>query len=136
MENKTFIYAVDDDKLILEVIDMEFKNDDEYRFKYFSDPSEFLTSLTDDLDLIIMDVNMPDFDVVQAVRVIDEMSPMAYVIVISGDKDFDTLKELTNLGIFRFCEKDGIDFLPRLRQYIRLAHRKISIRKGILLNGV
>lgn len=137
MENKTFIYAVDDEEVIVKIIQMEFENDDDYKFRFFTNPVEFLTCLTDDLDLVIMDVNMgPDFDVVEAVKVVDEMSPLAYVIVISGDKDFNTLTQLTNLGIFRFCEKDGSDFLPRLRKYIKEAHRKITIRKGLLLNGV
>lgn len=132
MDSKTNIAAVDDSKEILEIIEHEFINDREYKFKFYSDGNKFLDDLTDDVDLVVMDIHMPDFDVIKAVERVDEVSPMAYVIVISGDKDFAQLVELTNMGIFRFCEKDAVDFLINLRKYIKAAHRKVVIRKGLL----
>ncbi len=135
MGNKTSIYAVDDDELIIKIIEMEFKCDDDYSFEYFTNAKQFISSLTEDIDLVIMDVNMPDFNVVRAVEVIDDLSPLAYVIVISADRDFNTLNTLTNMGIFRFCQKDGANFLPNLRHDIKAAHKKIAYRKKILTNG-
>lgn len=85
-----------------------------------------------DVDLVILDVHMPNFDVIKAVELIDDVSPMAYVIIISADRDFDILKKLSNMGIFRFCEKDENNFLINLRLYIKAAHRKITMRKRAL----
>lgn len=132
MNNQTHISAVDDSREILEIIEKEFINDREYKFKFFSDGYKFLDDLSDDVDLVVLDIHMPDFNVIEAVERIDEVSPMAYVIIISGNKDWCQLVELTNMGIFRFCEKDGADFLANLRKYIQAAHRKITIRKGVL----
>lgn len=128
----TQISAIDDDETILFIIETEFKEDPDYRFKFYSDGNKFLGDLDSDVDLVVLDVHMPDFNVAKAVETIDEVSPMAYVIIISADRDFDGLKELTNMGIFRFCEKGEANFLPNLRKYIKAAHRKITIRKGIL----
>lgn len=137
MENKTLILGIDDDTAIGRVIELEFEDDEDYRLKFFSDPSIFKSNLTPDVDLVIMDINMPSFDVVSAVAEVDSLSPLAYVIIISADRNFNTLKELTNLGIFRFCEKDPYNFLPRLRECVAAAHRKISFRKGIMVkNGL
>lgn len=129
---QTNISAVDDSHDILEIIEREFLNDSEYRFKFYSDGNQFLEDLTGDVDLVVLDIHMPDFDVISAVEKVDEVSPMAYIIIISGEKDFSQLVSLTNMGIFRFCEKDGGDFLPNLRLYIKAAHRKITLRKGAL----
>jgi DNA-binding NtrC family response regulator len=132
MENKTSIHTVDDDETLLDVIKYEFKDDEDYNFVFFSKPVDFMSSLRSDLDLIVMDVNMPEFDVVEAVKIIDVKCPWAYVIIISAESDSDTLVKLLNLGVFRFCEKDGLDFLPRLREYIKAAHAKITFRKETL----
>lgn len=128
------ISVVDDNRDILRIIENEFKDDTDYKFKFFSSGSIFLSGLTNDVDLVILDIHMPDFDILDAIEKIDDISPMAYVIIISADRDFDGLKHLLNMGIFRFCEKGEHDFLPNLRKYIKAAHRKITIRKG-LLNG-
>lgn len=132
MTTITNISAVDDDRDILDIIQTEFTPDLEYNFKYFQDGHQFLDELNDEVDLVILDVHMPDFDVIKAVETIDEVSPMAYIIIISAQKDFGQLVRLTNMGIFRFCVKDGDNFLPELRLFIRAAHWKISKRKQLI----
>lgn len=162
MPNKTNIAVVDDNEGIHLIIEQEFENDAEYVFKFYNDGNKFLEDITAlaqarlkakeileqgdisiditdlnltnqvDVDLIVLDVNMPNFDVIKAVEQIDDVAPMAYVIIISADRDFDILKKLSNMGIFRFCEKDENNFLINLRSYIKAAHRKIKVRKGVL----
>lgn len=162
MRNQTNISTIDDNAGVLLIIEEEFSKDTEYRFKFYSDGNKFLEDITaiaeaknkaratleltgvsldltdlslageDDVDLVVLDVHMPDFDVIKAVHTIDEVCPMAYVIIISADRDFDTLKHLSNMGIFRFCEKEENNFLINLRTYIKAAHRKILLRKGVL----
>lgn len=132
MTTITNISAVDDDRDILEIIEHEFINDREYKFKFFTDGNAFLEGLSEDVDLVVLDIHLGDFDVIRAVEMIDQVSPMAYIIIISAQKDFSQLVKLTNMGIFRFCEKDGMDFLPDLRAYIKAAHWKISKRKSVI----
>lgn len=96
------------------------------------DVAELYLTTEPDVDLIVLDVHMPDFDIIKAVQTIDDVCPMAYVIIISADRDFDTLKQLSNIGIFRFCEKDESNFLTNLRIYIKAAQRKILLRKKAL----
>lgn len=162
MPNKTNIAVVDDNEGILLIIEQEFEKDADYTFKFYNDGNHFLEDITAlalakakakaildnsdisldttdlnltnqvDVDLVILDVHMPSFDVIKAVEIIDDVAPMAYVIIISADRDFDILKKLSNMGIFRFCEKDETNFLVNLRSYIKAAHRKIKMRKGVL----
>lgn len=132
MSKQSDISVVDDSREILEIIEHEFINDHDYKFRFYSSGSVFLDGLSNDVDLVIIDIHMPDFDIMDAIEKIDEVSPMAYVIIISADRDFDGLKHLLNMGIFRFCEKGERDFLPNLRNYIKAAHRKITIRKGFI----
>lgn len=128
---KSNISVVDDNADILEIIELAFGVNPQYNFRYYQDAIVFLEDLDVELDLVILDVHMPNFDVVDAVKMIDIKSPMAYIIVLSADKVWDTMKQLANLGIFRYCEK-GANFLEELKGSIAAAHRKITARKDIL----
>jgi DNA-binding NtrC family response regulator len=128
---KTSISVVDDNADILEIIKVYFEVNSEYNFRYYQDAVLFLEELDVELDLVILDVHMPNFNIVDAVKMIDVRSPMAYVIVLSADRVWDTMKQLANLGIFRYCEK-GANFLEELSGAIAAAHTKITARKHIL----
>lgn len=128
--DKTKIYVADDNRDVLEIIRISFGEDHPYHFRYYSDALLFLEDLDRDLDLVILDVHMPNFDVVEAVKVIDEKSPRAYIIILSADRVWDTMKQLANLGIFRYCEK-GSNFIEELKEAVAAAHRKITLIKKV-----
>lgn len=128
--NRTKTFIADDTQEILEVIKIAFGEDPKFDFKYFNG-GHFLEELHEDLDLIVVDVHMPHFDIVEAVSTIKHISKKAYIIVLSADRRFDTMKQLANLQIFWYCEKGG-NFLTELKEAMDAAHVKVMVRKDLL----
>lgn len=127
---RTIIAMADDDPDIVAIMQTEFKRDRKYQIRYYNGAS-ILKDLRSDLDLVVLDVKMPRFNVLRAVKRINRVT-MAYIIIISADRDFDGLVNMANEGIFRFCKKEGVEFLPRLRKDIKDAHAKIKLRNKLM----
>ena len=130
MEDQTSGAIFDDSQVLLDVLAIIFRDYPEYKFSYFIDGNVFLKSVTDQLELALIDIHAPNFNVVEAVKTIREKSKACYIIVMSADRDWDVLLELHRLGIMDYCDKGSKDFGKELLDAVKLAHEKIQLKKG------
>lgn len=133
---KTVVWAVDDDDSVLYIIKDEFRNDGEvFIIKYFLESEEFLKEIEMEnleLDLVIIDINMPGFDILEAIEKITRIIPSCYIIVLSGETDPTLITEIQNKHhIWGYVIKNGF-WNKELREVVSGAHEKILIRKNIL----
>ncbi len=139
MPDKTRISVVDNDEDIIEIVKYIFRDSSDYRFKFFLKGEDFTQDLKVEqfLDLAILDVRIePWFDVIDAIEIISDLYPMAYVIILSNDTDPKKLKKFIKLGVFDFIEKVGDGFMEELKESVARAHKKILFRKRHIANGI
>ncbi len=129
MENQTQGAVIDDNLELIGIFKVIFRDFPEYKFSYFIDGNVFLDTVNENLDLVLLDIHLPSFNVIEAVKVINIKSPRAYIIIM-----WDILKQLNRLGIFDFCEKGTMNFVSELKDAVERAHIKIKKRKSAL-NG-
>ncbi len=113
MKKKT-ILILDDDKNLLELLQESLNNN--YKIIIYDSPLEALENINNkNIDLFIVDINMPEMDGIQFIREVLKKSPSQKFIVITGFPSMMYNKELLSLGIQYLLEKPfSIDRLENL----------------------
>ncbi|MDH3973011.1 MAG: response regulator [Deltaproteobacteria bacterium] len=100
------ILVVDDDETTRSLY-LHLFNADGYRVSSASGGKGALSVISeaDDIDLIISDIEMPHFSGIDFVRSLKEKKSNIPVLLISGNRDEETLFELDNLGYKDYLHK-------------------------------
>ena len=117
------ILLVDDQKNILRALSLELKQEG---FSILTAQSGFdalQTIANNVIDLIMLDVAMPEMDGIETLRRIKELRPDIPVIMMSAQATIEKAVNATKLGAYDFIEKgnEGFDLEPVL----------VEIRNGI-----
>lgn len=95
-----------DDHAATRAMMTEFLSAENYNITPVLDGAEALEKiLVDDFDLIILDINMPRMNGIEAVRAIREHDPYTYIIVMSGEADSREVLEAIKEGANKFIAK-------------------------------
>lgn len=80
-----------------------------------------------DPEIIIMDINMPRLNGLQAIRKIRALSPDAKIIILSGYSDFSYAQQAIDLGVFKYLLKplDFRSFSGILSQAMEAATKRL-----------
>ncbi|NPA95297.1 MAG: sigma-54-dependent Fis family transcriptional regulator [Thermodesulfobacteria bacterium] len=105
MTKKT-ILIVDDEESILDSIG-DVLQDEGYRVKTASGGKECLEILEsgEPVDLVLLDIWMPDLDGIEVLKKVKESWPFLPVIIMSGHGTIETAVSATKLGAHDFIEK-------------------------------
>jgi two-component system nitrogen regulation response regulator NtrX len=117
------ILLVDDQKNILKAISLELKLEG-YNVLTANSGFEGLQVIANnDIDLVMLDVLMPDIDGIETLRKIKELRSDLPVIMMSAQGTIEMAVNATKLGAYDFIEKgrEGIDLEPVL----------VKIRNGL-----
>ncbi len=128
MKTKT-VLIVDDDKIIREQLQKELKRE---FFKTFlaSDGKTALESLNqEEIDIVILDVKLPDMDGLEVLKVIKEERPDCEVIVITGMGSQEIAIKSLRKGAIDYIEKP-ID-LDELSAALGRAQEKLAEKKEL-----
>jgi len=99
------ILIVDDEIGILDALSAILQ-DEGYNVLTVSSGNEALKSIQDnDINLVLLDVRLPDIDGVEVLRKLKEIEPDIPVIMISGNATIRIAVESTKLGAYDFIEK-------------------------------
>jgi DNA-binding NarL/FixJ family response regulator len=106
-----------------------------YHIEQFYKGEDFMDRLDlieDEMDIAVVDINMPNFDVIKAVEKIDRNFPMAYIVVASGDDNPELISHLQNTyHTWAYVIKNK-NFSKDFIRVISDAHRKVVYRKEML----
>lgn len=100
----------------------------------FFDPNQFEENLSDDTNLVILDVRIPKFDVFKTIEHIHKYHPGIYIIVISGYFDTEIYQRLVRCGVDDTVEKTNHTWVAELKERVDILLPKIIRRKNALLN--
>lgn len=141
MEN---ILVCDDDKEIVEAIQIYLENEGYHIFKAYDGAEAVQMMEKEDIQLLIMDVMMPRMDGIRATLKIREYSSIPIIILSAKSEDVDKILGL-NIGADDYVTKpfNPLELVARvkshLRRYTRFNNReeengKIFANGGLVIN--
>ncbi|MGD9561358.1 MAG: sigma-54-dependent transcriptional regulator [Pyrinomonadaceae bacterium] len=105
MQNRALI--IDDDRLALELLTFHLKSDDFHVDSAESGTKGLELAESNDYDVILTDLNLPDINGIEMVRRSKDISPPTEIIVVTGEDSAEKAIEATRVGAFGYIVKDG-----------------------------
>jgi len=108
-----------DDELEISKMVTEFLVDAGYSASYALNGPDGLAMIKRDLpSLVLLDVGMPGMDGVEVMRLIHEQFPDLPVLVLTGNKNTETVEKMVALGASEYLTKP-INLETLLNQFVR-----------------
>lgn len=140
------ILVVDDEEDQEELIMQRFAHKDylrEYEFIFARDGLKALQLVKDhsDIDLALLDINMPEMDGLTLLQKIKELNPMMRSVMLSAYGDMSNIRAAMNSGAFDFLNKPidmndlgitikkTIEEVNRLKEVARIQHENITLKQ-------
>ncbi|CEQ18622.1 response regulator transcription factor [Paraclostridium sordellii] len=134
------ILVVDDDKEIVDSIEIYLKNEDFNIFKAYDGLEALDILINNEIHLILMDIMMPKLDGIKATIKIREEKNIPIILISAKSEDSDKIIGL-NIGADDYITKpfNPLELIARtksqLRRYIKLGTYKAEEKKDILQSG-
>lgn len=115
------IFIIDDEDSILKMLSHWVKNQWNYNCKTFINGTDAINSLSDDPDLILLDIMLPDINGNEVLSRIKLKNPQIPVIMLSAQGSVEVALESIRLGAFDYFPKpiDKNRFEPAIRNAIK-----------------
>ena len=140
------ILVVDDEEDQEDLISQSFAHKDylrEYEFIFARDGLTALTLIKEhaDIDLALIDINMPEMDGLTLLRRIKEINPAMRSIMLSAYGDMSNIRTAMNNGAFDFLNKPidmqdlgitmrkTIEEVKRLKEMLRIEHKNSTLKQ-------
>jgi DNA-binding NtrC family response regulator len=123
------IFLVDDEDSILKMLTHWVKNQWNYKIKTFTNGQTVIDSLSDDPDLILLDIMLPDINGNEVLNKIKLRNPNLPVIMLSAQGSVEVALESIRLGAFDYFPKP-ID-KNRLEPAIRNAIKNYDLEREV-----
>ncbi|MCH1965252.1 response regulator transcription factor [Paraclostridium sordellii] len=134
------ILVVDDDKEIVDSIEIYLKNEGFNIFKAYDGLEALDILINNEIHLILMDIMMPKLDGIKATIKIREEKNIPIILISAKSEDSDKIIGL-NIGADDYITKpfNPLELIARtksqLRRYIKLGTYKVEEKKDILQSG-
>ncbi|CEQ09365.1 two-component response regulator [[Clostridium] sordellii] len=134
------ILVVDDDKEIVDSIEIYLKNEGFNIFKAYDGLEALDILINNEIHLILMDIMMPKLDGIKATIKIREEKNIPIILISAKSEDSDKIIGL-NIGADDYITKpfNPLELIARtksqLRRYIKLGTYKAEEKKDILQSG-
>ncbi len=104
---KPSVLVVDDDTLMRVMLKSILENSDEYQVvgEASNGQDAVMKCVALKPDMVLLDINMPKMDGLQALVEIRKANPAAMVLMVSGDATMDNVKEAIQKGAVGFVVK-------------------------------
>jgi two-component system KDP operon response regulator KdpE len=123
MDNNAMVLVIEDDKYIMSLITMLLK-DEGYKIIEATSGKEAISLFySNNPDIILLDLGLPDIDGVEVIKNIRERSNAPIIVVSAREEEYDKINALDS-GADDYMTKPF--FMGELLARIRVAERKIS----------
>lgn len=115
------IFIIDDEDSILKMVTHWVKNQWSYNTKTFTNGIEALNALSEDPDLVLLDIMLPDINGNEVLNRIRQKNPNLPVIMLSAQGNVEVALESIRLGAFDYFPKpiDKNRLEPAIRNAIK-----------------
>lgn len=131
---KIITYILDDDITIKEFFNHFLNQDELFIVSSFTAPEEFRQAMNRNVDLVILDVNIPGhkYDILETITYLQDKYPGTYIIVISGYLDVDRILSYWEAGAFYAIEKKDFSWTDKLQKTLDKVIPKILHRLNLI----
>ena len=137
---KPLVALVDDDASIRKLLEYQFSERWNYDVIVFEDGVTFLENITDQPDLVILDVMMPRMTGTEVLKVMRERSPDTPVIILSAQAKIEAAIELLKLGATDYLLKpvdlQKLEIASRNAVHLRNLNRELRGLKERMTSSV
>jgi len=123
------VFIVDDEPSILTLLNHWVKNQWNYKVKTFERGYDMLENLSDNPDLVLLDIMLPDINGTEVLKQIKQTNPKLPVIMLSAQGSIDVALESIKIGAYDYFPKP-ID-KNRLEPAIKNAITSYNLEKEI-----
>jgi DNA-binding NtrC family response regulator len=123
------IFIIDDEDSIVKMLTHWVKNQWNYRIKTFTTGTDALNSFSDDPDLVLLDIMLPDINGNEVLNRMKQKSPQLPIIMLSAQGSVEVALESIRLGAFDYFPKP-ID-KDRLEPAIKNAIKNYDLEREI-----
>ena len=138
------ILVVDDEEDQEELIMQRFAHKDylrEYEFVFARDGFQALQLIKDheDIDIALLDINMPEMDGLPLLGKIKQVNPMLLSVMLSAYGDMSNIRAAMNRGAFDFLNKPidlndlGITFKKTIEEVKRIKETARALHENLIL---
>jgi DNA-binding NtrC family response regulator len=100
------IYVIEDDRLFNQLIVRALDKDKDVEIVPFFNGTDFLNRLSDNPEVVTLDLGLPDNSGAEILRQIKQSNPETEVIIISGQDDLKLAVQLLKEGAYDYIAKD------------------------------
>lgn len=125
------ILVVDDDQMSLDLLRFSLRSQG-YQTEAAATGNDAVKFFPDSkIDLVLLDLRLPDMDGMEVMRRVKEISPDTEVIIISGYSSMEKAVEATKQGAFYFVEKpvDIQKLFPLVESALSVSNQKQEIKQ-------
>ncbi|MDD5571360.1 MAG: response regulator [Bacteroidales bacterium] len=100
------IFLIEDNRtenILLKLSLNSFKN---IKVHTYTNGKELLNNLNLNPDIIIVDLNLPDIQGYELIKMIKDYNSGIYIVVVSSQKDIEMIAKTQELGIFSYLVKN------------------------------
>lgn len=132
MSNKAkyTIFSVEDDVIYRRLIQHKISMDHELVVFSYSDSSSALTDISKNPDILILDLNLPDYSGIELINKFQEQLPHCLIIVLSAQEKIETVVDVLKSGVYDYIHKDDYA-LDRVWLSVHNAIKQIELNKEV-----
>lgn len=120
-------YILEDDRATSEMIVEILKNNSIVDYRIFSNSSEFLSSLTHEVKICVIDYMLSEkLTGLDVMKIVLAKVPECFVIIVTGQQSHDVAVDFLNYGAWKYVKKSNPKYLNELVDYILLAIKEIE----------
>lgn len=124
------IYVLDDYRPALEAIEESFNIAGISGFKMFTNATDFLSSLNEDVHIAVIDYLLKgDLTGLQVCRMLIEKYPQCFVIIMSAQEDNSVIIDFMNSGADRYVSRKDSAWLDNVIKYVN--EGMVSVQKNL-----
>lgn len=121
-------YVLDDQEMVLQLIEREFYNEGISHYQLFSNETEFLDAITENVHIAVIDYMLSSIDMtgLDVCKKLLEKNPRCLVIIMSGQSDMDVVIDFMNSGAWKYVRKYEKNYLHKVTDFIKQGVKEIS----------
>jgi DNA-binding NtrC family response regulator len=100
------IFVVEDDPLYRKAMVHKLSMDPEYKVQGFGDADSFLERLSDQPDIVTLDLSLGEIHGRDILKKINQLCPDTKIVVVSGQEEVNVAVEMIRLGAFDYLYKN------------------------------
>jgi two-component system response regulator AtoC len=135
------VFVVDDDEFFGTIVKSKLEHEDNIDVTLFDNATDFLQSMHEHPDLVIIDYDLPDMNGIEILKKVNEFDPEIISLILSGQKDVTVVVDAYKNGTDKYIIKDENALIEMMysvnnfRKSIQLKQDFLALQNAVIENN-